>query len=734
MKFFLSKIIDIIDFFENLFSKEPLDHEKIENILNVDFEVYTDTGYKKVSEINFTKPFKNLKIETENGKKLIGSGGHIIVREGYIYDIMSNLKVGDKIITIDGLEKIKKIKKSFIKSNMIDLSVESNDNLYYTNDILSHNTISTSIYILWYVMFSDDKGVMIVANKKDTTVEILDKIKNIYKHLPFYLKKGVTNWAQSKVSFDNGCRIQTQARSKEPAIGFTVDLLYFDEFAHIPKNIIEPYYRSAVPTVAAIDNSKIIITSTPKGYNLFHSLWEAANKDEDDPDKGPHKPLKVLWWQVKGRRDTWVKPIDKICKKYKVNPKNIIKWLKSLGYKIYEKEEDGVLYYKIKFDIDNEEKTSIHSIRNLRYNTIPITEICKITNWKEVQTKLINGEENFKQEFEVKFITGDKSLFNDIDMERLKRSQKEFKHFKIPQIEKRFKISYENLKFINDQKVFDLNKAKDYYIAGGIDFSEGLGGDYTVLSLYKIKMKSKKEIQKNRNKFESIYDFFQLEQIGTFRSNHYSVEEFSTLFYILAFDVFDPEKVKFNFEYNIFGGEFLAYLPNVFDGINNFSTFVFARFKHSKESTKTKLGHKVNTNKNSLVKDYQTAIKKQNIIIHDPKIIGEMELFTRHNTPSGNYTYKAESGNDDTVMSVIHSVALLNNNSYKNLIQQYIEMKLSEEDKNFIYGIIIKEDDSLINSYQSIIGNRKKIIKNPNKIKDPSKMYNLPIKNKNIRF
>jgi hypothetical protein len=711
IKWILYKVLDVIDFFENCFSKEPEEWDKIKQIFQTNFKVETDTGFKDSIELNVTKPFKKWTIKTEMGKELSGAGGHIVVREDYIYDTISNLKKGDKIITKDGTETITSIKKSFIKSNMIDLTVDSNDNLYYTNDILSHNTISTSIFILWYVLFNDDKGVMIVANKSNTTIEIMDKIKSIYKLLPFFLKRGAVNWSQKKVAFENGCRVQSEAKSKEPAIGFTVDLLYFDEFAHIPSTVIEPYYRAAVPTISSIKDSKIIITSTPNGYNLFHDIWQESIKDEDDPDRGPFKPMKVLWWQVKGRRDIWIYPMQKVLDKYKIKEKEIKDWLKSMEYEIRMEREDTKNYIKVKFDLEDEEKTSIEHIRTLRFRKLPITELCMITNWKEEQTKIIKGEENFKQEFDVKFITGDKSLFNDVDMERLNRNSREFKNFRIPILDKKLKLNYEGLKFIDDPRIFDLKRAKDYFIVAGIDFSEGLGIDSTVMTLYKIRLKNKKLIQKNRHKYKNFYEYFQIEQIGTFKSSHYSVKEFSELFYLLFFEIFDPEKCKVTFEYNQFGGEFLAHLPQVQNSMNDYAQFIFARFKHSKDAKNSKIGMKVNTNKNLLVRDYQSAIKNYSVIVHDSRVVKEMEIFTRQETNAGNYTYRAESGHDDCVMSVIHTCQLLENIGYKDLVEIYMNEYLPKNEIDFINNIVSQSDETISESYNNIIGSRKKVYK-----------------------
>ena len=88
------------------------------------------------------------------------------------------VKYGEKIITKDGLSRVKTLKKYKQKVSMFDLSVDSQlPPSYYANGILSHNTVSASIVILHYILFNDNKGVMIVANKGSTVVEILDKIK-----------------------------------------------------------------------------------------------------------------------------------------------------------------------------------------------------------------------------------------------------------------------------------------------------------------------------------------------------------------------------------------------------------------------------------------------------------------------------------------------------------------------------------------------------------------------------
>lgn len=164
----------------------------------------------------------------------------------------------------------------------------------------SGKTVSSAIFIIWYSIFHQHKTIMILANKERTVQEIIDKCKNIYEMLPMWLKPGVTVWNIGSIKFENKTRILTQSCSKSVAIGFSIDVLYCDEFAHIPANFIESFWRSVFPTISSMKNSKIIITSTPNGLNLFWQIWNSAIKNEND-----FVPTKILWKQIPGTDENW---------------------------------------------------------------------------------------------------------------------------------------------------------------------------------------------------------------------------------------------------------------------------------------------------------------------------------------------------------------------------------------------------------------------------------------------
>jgi len=168
-------------------------------------------------------------------------------------------------------------------------------------------TITTAIFLTWYLLFNTDKNLMILANNGTTSEELVDKVKTVLSNLPFFMKPGIIVNNVMSMKFDNGCRLFGRTTTKNTGIGFTIHFLYMDEFAHIHPNFIEPFYRAVYPTIAASKNSRVIITSTPNGINKFYDIYTAAMLPEGAEGKNDYFPLRVDWWQVPGRDEAWRK-------------------------------------------------------------------------------------------------------------------------------------------------------------------------------------------------------------------------------------------------------------------------------------------------------------------------------------------------------------------------------------------------------------------------------------------
>ena len=573
-------------------------------------------------------------------------------------------------------------------------------------------TVSAAITMLHFALFNNDKGIMIVANKGKTVEEIIEKIKNIYMLLPFYLKKGIVNWNLTSITFDNGCRIKTEKRTKEPAIGFTIDLLYLDEFAHIPMNYIEPYYTAVIPILSSINNSRLIITSTPKGMNLFWKLLVESEISHDDPNWNGFHSMRVYWWQIKGRRDTKIFLNDTKMRGYHIKRSDITDVLTQHGCKTYDEIEDKNKGIFVKYDKDND-KTFYEFIAQLRIKDVPLVEFSRITNWEKQQTKIIGGEDGFKQEYDLQFLTGNKLLFDSVHIEELYENVLPMEYYDIPVFNKRLSIPYNGLKFLkNSPELFNIDDVKKYQIFIGIDLSEGLGEDYSVFNIFRLMPKTEDEITRFKSKFSDIYDYFKLEQIGFYKTNVYSVEEVAHILYVLCFEFFNPDLLRVVLERNTYGDTLLAHMPNVFNQNNQYSNHIFLRYKAKAEDKNTKLGLKVTRNKKLLIKDYQVVSRKGNMLLHDQFTINEVSTFTKQDTPSGEVTYRSESGHDDLIMSCITLSTCFYHIGYKDAVDILISTlgsKMSTVIQEF--KTKTQEDNPDFTSFTS---NYSKIYKNNN--------------------
>jgi len=163
-------------------------------------------------------------------------------------------------------------------------------------------SVMSAIYIAWFLIFHSEKNILVVANIASTTKEVIDKIKSILENLPFFLKPGCISNNVMSMKFDNKSRLIGRTTTKNTGIGFTIHLLYIDEFAHINPSYLNFFYRAIYPTISASKTSKIIITSTPNGMNKFYEIYMDALTGKNN-----YAPLRVDWWQVPGRDDQWKK-------------------------------------------------------------------------------------------------------------------------------------------------------------------------------------------------------------------------------------------------------------------------------------------------------------------------------------------------------------------------------------------------------------------------------------------
>lgn len=159
---------------------------------------------------------------------------------------------------------------------------------------------STTIvsYILHYILFNQSMNVAILANKQSTSREILYRLKMAYEYLPLWLQQGIIEWNKGSIELENGSKIIASSTSASAIRGGSFNMIFLDEFAHVPNNIAEEFFSSVYPTVTSGQTTKVLMVSTPNGLNMFYYYWKNANRKVGEKGKNEYIPFEVHWSQI----------------------------------------------------------------------------------------------------------------------------------------------------------------------------------------------------------------------------------------------------------------------------------------------------------------------------------------------------------------------------------------------------------------------------------------------------
>ncbi len=161
-------------------------------------------------------------------------------------------------------------------------------------------TTTSAAVVLWHVLFNESYTVAILANKLSTAREILARVQRAFEYLPKWLQQGVVVWNKTNIELENGSQIIAASTASSAIRGYSINFLYLDEFAFVPRNIQHDFFTSVYPTIISGSNTKVVITSTPNGFDLFYQIWSNSIEGRNE-----YANFSVDWWDVPGRDKEW---------------------------------------------------------------------------------------------------------------------------------------------------------------------------------------------------------------------------------------------------------------------------------------------------------------------------------------------------------------------------------------------------------------------------------------------
>jgi len=185
-------------------------------------------------------------------------------------------------------------------------------------------TITSAACILHYTIFSSNKTVAILANKSTAAREVLSRYQIMYENLPLWMQQGIKTWNKGDVELENGSKVFTSATSTSGIRGKSVNWLYIDEAAIIPNNVAEEFFTSTYPTIMAGETTKVLLTSTPLGYNHFWKYWNDAQEGRNG-----FVALQIPYWKIPGRDEKWAEEQKSVLGELKFNQEVLCAFLGS---------------------------------------------------------------------------------------------------------------------------------------------------------------------------------------------------------------------------------------------------------------------------------------------------------------------------------------------------------------------------------------------------------------------
>lgn len=159
-------------------------------------------------------------------------------------------------------------------------------------------SVTSAGYLLWSGIFAKNQTIAILANKQEQAMDTLERLQIMYENLPWFLQPGVKTWNKKSIRLGNGTKIFISATGGSAVRGRSLTHIYLDEFAFVDN--AEKFYTSVYPVISSGKDTKVIVSSTPNGMNMFYRMWQDAVDGRSE-----FKPFKATWDVHPKRDEKW---------------------------------------------------------------------------------------------------------------------------------------------------------------------------------------------------------------------------------------------------------------------------------------------------------------------------------------------------------------------------------------------------------------------------------------------
>lgn len=260
-------------------------------------KVKSSSGFVDVTHVCLTIPLAVWQITTTR-RSLICAAKHLLIRGDDTAEpcYASDLVPGCTLVAEDGIEVVTEALDLKEKRELYDLRVESEDHLYFTNGLLSHNSTGIGVGLIYKLNMLDHYRALYIAPLKEQVKTFADRLQDMQRGSIFgpeqALARGLRNNLYYKESTRGGSvRLMNVLTDPSKVRGLSVDAVFIDESqdmdAGFLPEIMQVLKASKSPQVLFAGTSKDIDTCLEGQFQAgSRGIWHVRGG----------KP--GLWWSL----------------------------------------------------------------------------------------------------------------------------------------------------------------------------------------------------------------------------------------------------------------------------------------------------------------------------------------------------------------------------------------------------------------------------------------------------
>lgn len=165
-------------------------------------------------------------------------------------------------------------------------------------------TTMMNIVMLHELVFGYDKSIILASCKLLQSQESLDRVREMYRNLPFFLKPGMLKADTRNLVMENGNRLVVVS-GKTPTVGFQVHRAFLTDFGAYNEETADNFLLNLFPVMSAIKDTKLVISATGRSNLAFIKLIQDSERKPEDPQKNSFFTQRIYWWEIPERDEKW---------------------------------------------------------------------------------------------------------------------------------------------------------------------------------------------------------------------------------------------------------------------------------------------------------------------------------------------------------------------------------------------------------------------------------------------